>query len=100
MTQTVAIIGAASSGLTAARHFIVQDFEVEVLEREDNLGGNWHYGKACSRVYRSTHTISSKPGTEFPDFPKRAKGSRLPLQHLRCSPTYKPNSIRLHPYSP
>ena len=69
MKQTVAIIGAGSSGLAAARHFLTQGFDVHVFEREDDLGGNWHYGKACSRVYRSTHTISSKPGTEFPDFP-------------------------------
>ena len=69
MKQSVAIIGAGSSGLAAARHFLAQGFDVQVFEREDDLGGNWHYGKACSRVYRSTHTISSRSGTEFPDFP-------------------------------
>lgn len=69
MKQTVAVIGAGSSELAAARHFIDQGFETQVYEREDDLGGTWNYGKPCSRVYRSTHTISSKPGTEFPDFP-------------------------------
>ncbi|MCP5242676.1 MAG: NAD(P)-binding domain-containing protein [Burkholderiales bacterium] len=69
MKQTVAVIGAGSSGLAAARHFVAQGFEVHVFEREDDLGGNWNYGKPCARIYRSTHTISSKPGTEFPDFP-------------------------------
>lgn len=68
-TQSVAVIGAGSSGLAAARHFLAQGFDVRVFEREDDLGGNWNYGKACSRVYRSTHTISSKPGTEYTDFP-------------------------------
>ena len=67
--QTVAVIGAGSSGLVAARHFLRHGFEVHVFEREDDLGGNWNYGKPCARVYRSTHTISSKPGTEYPDFP-------------------------------
>ncbi|SFK27889.1 Flavin-binding monooxygenase-like [Nitrosomonas aestuarii] len=69
MKQTVAVIGAGSSGLAAARHFLSHGFKVHVFEREDDLGGNWNYGKPCSRVYRSTHTISSKPGTEYPDFP-------------------------------
>jgi len=65
----VAIIGAGSSGLAAAKNFRAGGFEVQVFEREDDLGGNWNYGKSAARVYRSTHTISSKPGTEYPDFP-------------------------------
>ncbi|MCB1985585.1 MAG: NAD(P)-binding domain-containing protein [Burkholderiales bacterium] len=69
MKQAVAVIGAGSSGLAAARHFLACGFEVHVFERENDLGGNWNYGKSCSRVYRSTHTISSKACTEFPDFP-------------------------------
>lgn len=68
MKQTVAVIGAGSSGLAAARHFRDHGFETHVFERENDLGGNWNYGTPCSHVYRSTHTISSKPGTEFPDF--------------------------------
>jgi len=69
MKLTVAIIGAGSSGLAAARHFLAHDFDVQIFEQEDDLGGNWNYGKPSARIYRSTHTISSKPGTEFPDFP-------------------------------
>jgi len=67
--QTVAVIGAGSSGLVAARNFLSHGFEVHIFEKEDDLGGNWNYGKPFARVYRSTHTISSKPGTEYPDFP-------------------------------
>jgi cation diffusion facilitator CzcD-associated flavoprotein CzcO len=66
-------VGAGSSGLAAARHFLAQGFEVTVYEREDDLGGNWNFGRPGARVYRSTHTISSKPGTEFPDFPMPAE---------------------------
>ena len=33
------------------------------------MGGNWYYGKPNSSVYRSTHLISSKPLTEYTDFP-------------------------------
>ena len=65
----VAVIGAGSSGLAAARHLTALGFNTDVLERTDDLGGNWNYGRGTARVYRSTHTISSKPGTEYPDYP-------------------------------
>jgi cation diffusion facilitator CzcD-associated flavoprotein CzcO len=42
---------------------------VDVVEREDDLGGNWNIARASSRVYASTHMISSKPFTQYPDFP-------------------------------
>ena len=66
---SVAVIGAGSSGLAAARHGLALGFDVHVFEREDDLGGNWNFGKPNARVYRSTHTISSKPGTEYTDYP-------------------------------
>ena len=67
--KRVAVIGAGSSGLAAARNFGAAGFEVRVFEQEDDLGGNWNFGRPSARVYRSTHTISSKKGTEYPDFP-------------------------------
>ncbi|MFO0326377.1 MAG: flavin-containing monooxygenase [Gemmatimonadota bacterium] len=84
----VCVVGAGSSGLAAARNFLAQGFEVDVLEREDDLGGNWNYDKGTARVYRSTHTISSKPGTEYPDFPMPAHYPDYPhhtlvLQYFR-----------------
>ncbi len=72
-TGHVCVIGAGSSGLTAAKNFKVAGFEVEVLEACADLGGNWNYDSPASRVYRSTHTISSKPGTEYPDHPMPAE---------------------------
>ena len=36
---------------------------------ESDVGGNWNFGAPTSRVYASTHLISSKPFTQFPDFP-------------------------------
>lgn len=68
-SRAAAIVGAGSSGLTAAKNLREHGFEVDVLEREDDLGGNWNYGKPGSRVYASTHMISSKPFTAYPDFP-------------------------------
>ena len=68
-SKKICIIGAGSSGLAAAKNLLQMGFEIEVLEREDDLGGNWNFMKSGSRVYHSTHTISSKPFTQFPDFP-------------------------------
>ncbi len=82
------VVGAGSSGLAAAKNLLEQGFAVDVLEREDDLGGNWHYGKPYARVYRSTHTVSSKPGTEYSDYPMPASFPDYPhhtqiLQYLR-----------------
>ena len=66
-SQCVCVIGAGSSGLAAARNFMDLGFEVDVLETCSDLGGNWNYESPAARVYRSTHTISSKRGTEYPD---------------------------------
>lgn len=68
-TGTWAVIGAGSSGLTAAKNLRQHGFDVIVFEREDEVGGNWNYLKPHSRVYASTHTISSKPFTQYADFP-------------------------------
>lgn len=63
------IVGAGSSGLTVAKNLRDAAIECDIIEREDDIGGNWYYGKSCSSVYRSTHLISSKPLTEYRDFP-------------------------------
>jgi len=48
---------------------LAHDVPCDVFEREDDLGGLWNFGKPLSAVYRSTHLISSKPLTEYTDFP-------------------------------
>src|SRR5580693_4285358 len=63
------IIGAGSSGLTVAKNLRAAGLAFDCLEREDDVGGNWYYGKPHSSIYRSTHLISSKPLTEYCDFP-------------------------------
>lgn len=63
------ILGAGSSGLATAKNFLQAGIPFDCLEREDDLGGNWYYGKPASSVYASTHLISSKRLTEFTDFP-------------------------------
>ena len=55
----------------------------ECIEREDQVGGNWYYGKPCSSVYRSAHLISSKTLTEYPDFPMPEDWPEYPSQAQR-----------------
>lgn len=62
------VIGAGSSGLAAAKNLRQRGIAVDVLERNDQIGGNWCYGQPNSSVYASTHTISSKRLTEYTDF--------------------------------
>jgi hypothetical protein len=68
-----AIIGAGPAGLTAAKNLLQCGIACEVFEREDDVGGNWYYGKAGSAVYQSTHLISSARLTGFTDFPMPPK---------------------------
>jgi cation diffusion facilitator CzcD-associated flavoprotein CzcO len=68
-TQRYCIVGAGSSGLAAAKNLKEFGVPFDCIEREDDVGGNWYFGKPNSSVYRSTHLISSKPLTEYTDFP-------------------------------
>jgi thioredoxin reductase len=68
-TDRALVIGAGSAGLVAAKTLRERGFAVDVAEREDEVGGNWNIAAASSRVYASTHMISSKPFTQYPDFP-------------------------------
>lgn len=63
------IVGAGPSGLAVARNLLARQLPVVVLESEDDVGGNWYFGRPSSSVFASTHLISSKRMTEFPDFP-------------------------------
>jgi len=63
------ILGAGTSGLAVAKNFLQGNLPFDCLEREDDLGGNWNFGKPHSSVYASTHLISSKRLTEYTDYP-------------------------------
>jgi hypothetical protein len=69
MLKRFCIIGAGASGLAVAKNFAERGILFDCFERQDDVGGNWYYGKPCSRVCRSTHLISSKRMTEMRDFP-------------------------------
>lgn len=66
------MIGAGPSGITAAKNLLqvgIEDFVV--YEKSHNVGGNWVYSeeKGHSSVFETTHIISSKPLSQYKDFP-------------------------------
>ncbi len=63
------VVGAGPHGLSALKALLQHGLEADGYERATDLGGNWNFGAPTSRVYESTHLISSKPFTQFPDFP-------------------------------
>lgn len=88
-TGSVCVVGAGSSGLAAAKNLLDVGIAVEVFERERDLGGNWNYGSPSSRVYQSTHTISSKRCTQYTGFPMPKQFPEFPhhsqiFQYLRA----------------
>jgi hypothetical protein len=69
LPDRVCVIGAGASGLTAVKNLREHGFEVDCYERETSVGGAWNWRHDRSPVYASTHLISSRPLTQFPDFP-------------------------------
>lgn len=68
-TDTYCIVGAGSSGITAGKNLADFGIPYEIIEREDEVGGNWYYGAPNSSVYKSTHLVSSRTMTEYTDYP-------------------------------
>lgn len=67
--ETVCVIGAGVSGLVAIKNLKEHGFGVDCYERETGVGGAWNWRHDRSPVYASAHLISSKPFTQYPDFP-------------------------------
>lgn len=67
--ENVCVIGAGASGLCAVKNLREQGFGVDCYERETGVGGAWNWRHDRSPVYASTHLISSKPFSQYPDFP-------------------------------
>lgn len=68
-TNKYCVIGAGASGLAVAKNFNEHGIDFEVLERGNEVGGIWNYDREDSPIYRSTQLISSKPLTQYSDFP-------------------------------
>ncbi|MGH8557071.1 MAG: flavin-containing monooxygenase [Methylococcales bacterium] len=63
------VIGAGASGLAVAKNFKEQGVPFDVFDRHPDVGGLWGYGRPHSAVYQSTRLISSKPMSQFRNFP-------------------------------
>jgi cation diffusion facilitator CzcD-associated flavoprotein CzcO len=67
--DAVCVIGAGGSGLAAVKNLTEAGFRVDCYERETGVGGGWNWRHDRSPIYSSTHLLSSRPFTQFPDFP-------------------------------
>ncbi|TDB80327.1 NAD(P)/FAD-dependent oxidoreductase [Micromonospora sp. KC721] len=83
--DTVCVIGAGASGLTAIKNLVEHGFGVDCYERETGVGGAWNWRHDRSPVYASTHLVSSRPLTQFPDFPMPDSWPDYPHHHQLLS---------------
>jgi hypothetical protein len=67
--DSVCVIGAGASGLAAVKNLVEHGFQVDCYERETGVGGLWNWRQDRSPVYATAHVISSKPTSQYPDFP-------------------------------
>ncbi len=67
--DAVCVIGAGASGLAAIKNLREHGFAVDCYERETSVGGAWNWRNDRSPVSASTQLVTSRPLTEFPDFP-------------------------------
>ncbi len=67
----VCIIGAGSSGLTAAKALLEQGVAFECFELGSGIGGMWRYenDNGLSSAYRSLHIDTSRNNLGYSDFP-------------------------------
>ncbi len=68
---TVAIIGAGSSGIAAAKALHERDVPCDCFEASDRVGGNWVFENknGMSAAYRDLHINTSRDRMQFSDFP-------------------------------
>lgn len=66
-----AVIGAGSSGITAAKGLREKGIDVTVFEASDRIGGNWVFGNVngMSAAYRGLHINTSRERMQYTDYP-------------------------------
>jgi dimethylaniline monooxygenase (N-oxide forming) len=67
----ICIIGAGSSGITAAKALHERSIPFDCLEKSDRVGGNWVFGNknGMSAAYRELFINTSRPRMEYSDYP-------------------------------
>ncbi|MCY3750295.1 MAG: NAD(P)/FAD-dependent oxidoreductase, partial [Gammaproteobacteria bacterium] len=73
--QRVGIIGAGIAGLVTAKIFLENGFDVQVFEKEPDLGGVW----ALSRAYPGLRANTAKETYSLTDYPYPASTSGYPV---------------------
>jgi dimethylaniline monooxygenase (N-oxide forming) len=65
------IVGAGSSGITAAKALADRGVPFDCFERSDRVGGNWVFGNrnGMSSSYSTLHINTSRERMEYADFP-------------------------------
>ncbi|TWT46423.1 flavin-containing monooxygenase [Botrimarina hoheduenensis] len=81
-SERVLVIGAGTSGLAMGKALRDAGITYDCVEREPDLGGNWNIRLNVSSVCESTHLISSKKLTEYPDHPMPESWPEYPSQGL------------------
>jgi hypothetical protein len=67
--RRIAVVGAGASGLAALRALTRVGFDAVAYERGQAIGGVWTLEDRPTAAYRSLHLITSRPRTEFAEFP-------------------------------
>ncbi len=77
---TTAIIGAGSSGITAAKAFHERGLPFDCYEASDRVGGNWVFANrnGMSAAYRDLYINTSRERMQFSDFPMPASYPDFP----------------------
>src|SRR5215468_5240101 len=67
----VCIIGAGSSGITAAQVLQAAGIDFDCFEMGSGVGGNWRYenDNGVSSAYRSLHVNTSREGMQYAAYP-------------------------------
>lgn len=67
----ICLIGAGSSGLTAAKFLKEAGLPFDCFEKGSALGGNWRYGNdnGLSSAYRSLHINTNRRIMGYSDYP-------------------------------
>ena len=73
--QRVGIIGAGIAGLVTAKIFLENGFDVQVFEKEPDLGGVW----ALSRAYPGLRANTAKETYSLTDYPYPRSTSGYPI---------------------
>src|SRR5450755_2633402 len=74
------VIGAGSSGITAAKALHDRGIPFDCFEKSDRVGGNWVFGNTngMSSAYRSLHINTSRQRMEYSDYPMPASYPDFP----------------------